>query len=565
MIIENFADKLYETVISRMRHVSLNCLFLSASDMQHRAVTRHAVAHSAEEALQAALSSLEEVLKKNNIRPHILRADWVSHHTKIPWSEAEKRITSTRRNYFRHGISLDEDWKLVFTEQELNANAMLYSGGDNPNGCFNAKNSAHYCKFRYGCSLPELNDHNTVILFTTQGCFCELDGQVHYISGSGPGAGRRDITTVDSDTVRSVVLSGADWLARQCGPDGRFNYGFFPCFDRPIPTYNTLRHISSTWSLLDVYKLTGDKNLRSAAERAISYLLKTFLRRHTLPDGQEAVFFEDRESREIKLGSSGVALLLLSTYTELIHPKRYIPLMNAVARGILYLQKADGSFTHVLDSTDFSVKQAFRIVYYDGEAVFGLLRLYAITRAPALLNAVERAFSRFIEKNYWKHHDHWLSYSVNEITRWKPEAKYFEFGIKNFLEYLPFVRKRETAFPTLLELMMAAEAMLRRMEEMSDMNKLLARVDKKVFYDALTYRAHYLLNSFFWPETAMFFKKPERISGSFYIRHHAFRTRIDDVEHFLSGLTAYMRYLERPDAQVCLLYRLAGQLKNWQK
>ena len=69
MIIENFADKLYETVISRMRHVSLNCLFLSASDMQHRAVTRHAVAHSAEEALQAALSSLEESLKKNNIRP----------------------------------------------------------------------------------------------------------------------------------------------------------------------------------------------------------------------------------------------------------------------------------------------------------------------------------------------------------------------------------------------------------------------------------------------------------------------------------------------------------------
>ena len=224
-------------------------------------------------------------------------------------------------------------------------------------------------------------------------------------------------------------------------------------------------------------------------------------------------------------------------------PKRYIPLMNAVARGILYLQNADGSFTHVLDSSDFSVKQAFRIVYYDGKAVFGLLRLYAITRAPALLNAAERAFSRFIEKNYWKHHDHWLSYSVNEITCWKPEAKYFDFGINNFLGYLPFVRKRKTAFPTLLELMMAAEAMLRRMENMPEMKKLLARVDKKLFYDALTYRAHYLLNSFFWPETAMFFKKPERISGSFYIRHHAFRTRIDDVEHFISGLAAYQNYL----------------------
>src|SRR5690606_17103942 len=146
----------------------------------------------------------------------------------------------------------------------------------------------------------------------------------------------------------------------------------------------------------------------------------------------------------------------------------------------------NGSFVHVLDSKNLSLKQAFRIVYYDGEATFGLMRLYGLTRDPRWIAVVERAFEYFIEAEHWKHHDHWLSYCATELTLHKPEEKYFRFGVQNIAQYLDFILKRETTFPTLLELSLAFESMFGRIKaHHPEMQHVLDGFDIEKFFLAL--------------------------------------------------------------------------------
>ncbi|WP_370264303.1 Mur ligase family protein [Limnobacter sp.] len=523
-------------------------LALSCTNGTQRATTSHWVAADAQAAWPALLSKVEQCLGTQPKQPVQLRIDVVSHVEKTTWGVLKHRLANTKRNYFRLGIALDPHFKQVFLEAEINANCVLLGPSTVPSAQLNVDhfNRLGRIKFGEGFSLTH-HDDQPVWLFKTAGMYWQTGmEQPVTLHADGPLTGARVLPPLDAEASANLIAEGSGFLQRQVQSDGRFVYGLFPCFDKEVPSYNTLRHASTVYAMLEAWELTRSAPLMEAIERALNCLITQLIVRKTLPGvepAQEVAFLEDTGG-EIKLGGNAVALLALCKYMELTGDQGHMPLAKQLAHGMAAMfNPQTQKFVHVLNSSDLSIKQAFRIVYYDGEACFALLRLYKLTRAPAYLSIVEQAFEYFIKAGHDQTHDHWLSYCVNELTIYKPLQKYFEFGIRNFSSYLDFVLERITTFPTLLELMMAAETMLQRMHKEPSLHALLATVNIEKFYRALHHRANYLRSGFFWPEWAMFFKNPQRLRGGFFIRHHSFRVRIDDVEHYLSGLVAYHKFL----------------------
>lgn len=514
-------------------------LVFAVSDGTGRAVTAQGSGADLDAAWDIATAALKKVMARRKLRGRFLRIDWVEKAETWTWSLLRKRLREVKRNYCRRGIALDLGFGRLFLEQELNAQAMLYGGNQLSHCVVNEKNFLLAAQQKYGTGTTvDFRDDGEVHVLENAGLFCGEDGIVHDLYGNGRNAGRRKIEPLDRATLSDIIRDSSDFLARQVGPEGRFVYGYHPCFDRQIPAYNALRHASTIYSMLEAWEKTRQSELLAAIERALEHLSTEFIRTC------EGKAFVVDTGNEIKLGANATAILAMSKYTALLGSDRFAELMEKLALGILHLQAGDGSFTHVLTWPSLEVKEKFRIVYYEGEAAFALMRLYSLTKDERWIGAVERAFGHFIEKDYWKHHDHWLSYCTNELTLYRPELRYFRFGIQNFEGYLDFVLQRITTFPTLLELMMAGRKMLDRLQIMPEGAELLAGLDEARFDQALHFRATYLLNGHFWPEYAMFFRNPDRILGSFFIRHHAFRVRIDDVEHYLSGLVAYAGLLE---------------------
>ncbi|MBC6310749.1 poly(glycerol-phosphate) alpha-glucosyltransferase [Listeria sp. FSL L7-1582] len=451
----------------------------------------------------------------------------------VLFSEWNEITLHTRKNYYRKGISFDKGFHTALLEQEINGNAMIQPKDEGV--ALNLENLNRYlvqANKVYG--KLQIEADSELITFDTLGFYYDGNDVLELFSGD-LNNGRRSTPLTPADVEEIIHHAGA-YLANQVGADGEFIYGYFACFDKKIKHYNSLRHASSTYSMIESYEISRDEATLTAAKKALRFLALDLIRER----GDRAYVIE-RDTNEIKLGANAAAILAFSKYMQVTQDMLYLPLCQSLAHAICDQQQDDGQFIHVLEYPTLVVKDPFRIIYYDGEAVLALLRLYAINTDPKWLNAAQKAFDHFIAKSYWKNHDHWLSYCTNEITKYLPEDRYFEFGLKNAFGRLNFIHDRETTFPTFLELTVATHDMCERIEA-ADKAYLLKDFNREKLEQTIEKRADYQLNGFFYPELAMYYKNPARILNSFFIRHHSFRVRIDDVEHNISG---YCRYLNR--------------------
>ncbi len=512
-------------------------IFLSMGNPEVRAKVVNASGNNCEKAWQKVKKSALKLIQRSYFDAQWIKLDMVTNVEEWDFQDFEKYIKNVKRNYFRKGIAFDDEFRLALLEQEINGFSLIRNKQGQPQE-LDEININHYMKYRYNQKFPFYKNyyHNKrIYLFETMAFFDEYS-EIYELYNGELTNGIRKVHNLESE-IHNLIEKSANFLATEIEEDGKFEYGYFPCFAKRIPTYNILRHSSTLYAMAEAFEYLGDVEIREAIERAIDYLIN-----NAIVYKEDCAYVVDHANdNEVKLGANAHAILTLTKLMQVTNDYKYLELARSLGRGIISMQKEDGGFLHVLEYPSFKVKDAFRIVYYDGEAVFALLRLYDLDRQENWLNKIKDAFDFLIANEYWKYHDHWLSYAANEITMYIPEDQYFIFGLKNCHGRLNFIYHRNTTYPTFLELTMASFKMVRKIEELGK-EYLFEYIDKDFLFQTIDKRAEYQRVGFCYPELVMYFKEPGLILNGFFIRHQAFRVRIDDIEHNLSGYIHYLTY-----------------------
>lgn len=511
-------------------------LFLSLSDGQSRASVLSAQAASAGLAWQRLLERLDHSELSWPEAWRWLRLDWATDVRKHRWGDLLAELQATKRNYYPRGLAWDPALRSALLEGELLGHGLLYASGER---CCtpHPRHLERYSLRRFGQPLrwPDHPDQ-PFWSFETRAVIGGSDGW-RLLEHRFPYRGFRRLEPWSAGTAAALVHSATSYLAQQVDEQGRFCYGRWPCFDRPIPGTNTLRQCSSIYSLWEGWQLTGDPLHRQAAERAQQHVLDHAI--HPSPNGGQVL---REHNGELKLGGTAAAILAFGKASELTAAGAHSALIQSLAQGLLAMgRRPDGGLNHVLSSVDGSVLEPFRVIYYDGEALYALLVAHRACGDPALLHAAIELADVYDQAEHWRAHDHWLAYGFAELYRLTRDIAHLRFALRNLEGRLSFIRGRITTYPTLLELCMATRALLESAADDPAAASLLASFDCSRMERALQHRARYLANGFFFPEVAMYMERPASVAGSFFIRHHAFRSRIDDNAHYISGLSAYVR------------------------
>jgi len=514
-------------------------LFLSYGPQDQRCSVWHSEKTNLESAKKQLLDFINDQFAQEQLADYI-KIDIAYNLMQQVWKEVEQQVHHQfHNNHYRKGIGFDEYCSVAFLEQEIYGKAIIRGlSYDKPN-FFDETNLNYAIKQKYNATKPQikLQELQDIWTFDTYAGFYE-NGQFINLASRYDVNGIRGISKNKKQHFQQLIEQNSAFLHDQIQENGKFIYGYFSAYDRDIRNYNTVRHCTSAYALLETFEVQNKPEYWSKIHAAIHYALTNFYKEK---DSSTAFMIDGKEGElEIKLGANAAAILMLTKYQEITQKTDYQKYAEKLANGILKLVDSNGSTTHVLNYPNYDLKEKFRIIYYDGEAALALLRLYQINQDSRLLETVKLMFECFIEKRYEKYHDHWLSYCTNELTKICPEDKYFIFGLNNYLKHFIFIKNRKTTYATLLEMLMAAYKMVSRLKEQGR-TTLFEQAYMSELQKLIEFRADFQTTGFFYPEMAMYMARPDKILHAFYIRHDRFRVRIDDQEHNLSGYIAYVK------------------------
>jgi hypothetical protein len=366
------------------------------------------------------------------------------------------------------------------------------------------------------------------------------------------------VQVTDRASLVAAARMAGDYLVRMQLEDGSFHYSYDPAEDRASRhAYNIVRHAGTICSLFELYGATREARYLDAARRGVNYL-KTRFR----PAREKGALYVIDNDGKAKLGAVGLALLALARQIELDPASADYKNANRLAKMILVMQREDGSFISYYTIRGDEPRGSVSL-YYPGEAILGLMRLFKSNGDRRLLDAARRGADYLIESQRKMNPlplDAWLIQALEALHNTGREQKYFneKYDNKKYVDHaLRLAEKmmadqytasapagyagafgpghpRSTPAATRAEGLLAAYRLARSIDD-----PRAARIEA-----ALKASTQFQLAQQFTAENGRGLPNPARARGGFRESLTSKRIRIDYVQHNISSLlgVAYTLY-----------------------
>ncbi|MCU0682420.1 MAG: hypothetical protein MUF34_09220 [Polyangiaceae bacterium] len=361
---------------------------------------------------------------------------------------------------------------------------------------------------------------------------------------------------LDPAMLQQTLREAGAFLTRSVSADGRYCYTYDAGTDACDNDYNLLRHAGTTYSLFQLYRELRDPSFLAAAERATGWL-----RRQVRPVEGDPTRAFLLEGDKAKLGAVGLSLLALVERERAVHDGVDRALLAQLADFVRSQQRDDGYFTSYFNwGPDANVPRD-NSIYYPGEALLGLVRLYGIDpQARYLASAVRGA--EFLVKRRWRWGgielyvppDAWLTQALAELDAIAPAdwVRDYTYEIVQTTE-LTMLRQDEGA-PVDLAGGPAAGPVLpnvtpagSRNEGLTAAYRMAVRTGDRAKAESIRAlsidSARFQIGQQFRPANSYFLPNPERARGGFRSTPHRLDVRIDYVQHNATGLLGLLGIL----------------------
>ncbi|HYI44835.1 MAG TPA: hypothetical protein VE174_05145 [Actinomycetota bacterium] len=352
------------------------------------------------------------------------------------------------------------------------------------------------------------------------------------------------------DQLMESAVSGGEYLLRHQFDNGEFGYTYKPWSNTYDDDYNLLRHAGTTYALLELYRATRDERFRRGGENGIEALLR-YARPPRADDPKASFEAIVGPEGAAKVGGAGLAILALTEYEKATGDARWQERALNLAGFLLHQLELSGHFV----SKYFYEEEGDNLdsIYYPGEAILALCRLYRLRPDQRLLEAATRAARWLITVRDRKvvtdrlPHDHWLLMGLNELVDLTSDELFqsHAFRIANAIvakQHVDpphpdwaggfYVPPRSTPTATRSEALVAASELAER-----------SGMDRKIYIDVLAKSTRFQRRCQFDRFNTWFLPRPDLALGGFREHLTSWEVRIDYVQHNASSLLGFRSLL----------------------